>query len=106
MEARDRAWALAEDEVGEGPETLRADALNDVTRAIVDQIEGTHALTLDGLQVKLRAIMWCRSSEPITAAAVANPPVVCFPPMPPKTEEEQAVSREEVKRPGNDPNQL
>ena len=66
------AYALATDKDDETPEAIRADALNDVTAMIVYQIEGMRALTLEGLQVKLRAVIWCHSGDPITAATFGD----------------------------------
>ena len=62
------AWAKAEGEDDDdGPNTTIANACTEATGEIVDRIERVHALTLDGLRVKLRAILWCRDGRPVTA---------------------------------------
>ena len=59
------AWADAEDEDDDdGPKGLVAVQLNEATRRLVEIIGNTHASTLDGLLVKMRAIAWCRSGRP------------------------------------------
>ncbi|HYA73547.1 MAG TPA: hypothetical protein VEF36_10375 [Roseiarcus sp.] len=51
--------------------TPEADALANEARAaaalVVSRIEAANALTLDGLKVKARAILWTRNGEPLGA---------------------------------------
>jgi hypothetical protein len=61
------AWANAEGEDDDdGPNTVKANACTVATGEVVDRIEQVHALTLDGLHVKMRAILWCRDGRPVT----------------------------------------
>ncbi len=61
------AWVKACGENDDdGPNTVEANARTDATSEIVGRIEHLHALTLEGLRVKLRAVSWCRCGEPMT----------------------------------------
>jgi hypothetical protein len=52
-------------------------ALQRRTSAIVDRIEGTRARTLGGLRIKLSALNWCYSDEPLTAENLAGSRMPC-----------------------------
>jgi hypothetical protein len=56
--------------------TPEADAVADAARAacalVVGRIEKATAMTLDGLKVKARAILWTRNGEPLGAEAAED----------------------------------
>ena len=62
------AWAPAElENDDDGPATRKAQSLNEVTGDIVDRIKRSQATTLAGVMVKIAALAWCRTAEPLTA---------------------------------------
>ena len=77
-EALEAAWAyeiatlIAKKRLG----TPEADAAANAARAacalVVGRIEAAHAITLDGLKVKARAILWTRNGEPLGADAAED----------------------------------
>ena len=56
--------------------TPEADAVADAARAacalVVGRIEKATAMTLDGMKVKARAILWTRNGEPLGAEAAED----------------------------------
>ena len=64
--ARERAaYADAEGADEDAPRNKIADLLNDATSSIVNQILLAHAISIDGVLVKVRAVHWCRSGDEV-----------------------------------------
>ena len=65
------AWSAADGEDDEGPRTAEAQALMEATGVIVARIQRERAMTLDGLRVKMRAVLWCRAGDPVSVKDIS-----------------------------------
>ena len=59
----DRAWAHEKALIDSKTWGDTYEAAYNVTSRVVDQIEKQQAKTLEGVQVKVRAVMWCHQGE-------------------------------------------
>ena len=61
--AENKAWEAAGGVDDDHPLNILANQLGLASSGIVKQIEAEHALTLEGLLVKTRALRWCRTGD-------------------------------------------